>query len=765
MIRKILLLIVIFYADNLIGQTITLKDSILKSVIINASVTSKNIGETSNVNGKVNLSKFNDTDSVVISHISYQSKKILKKNIKKIIYLKQKTIFLPEITFKTELKVLISDKYEAQKIIPSPFSDMQSSISNLLSTESSLVVQESQPGGGSPNYRGMEANRLLLIIDGITLNNTIFRSGHLQNSATINPFFIETINILSGPASVGYGNGAMGGALIFNTHKPNNKNTIKFQQQFESSSNASITNFLINYTRKNHSHLTGFSLKSFGDLKMGSNRLHGYKNWGKETVATINNKQLYTSYSQIDVIHKSKFNLNRFNSIVLNSQYSKSSDIYRFDKMNDLNNGLPKYKKWYYGPRIRFMQSINNVIKYPTLLFDSLNTTLSYQNAIESRHVQKYTDTLINNRIENVKVYDINIDFKKKFNSIRLAYGIGYKKQYVASDANLSNYNQTLYNTTRYPSGGSNVEEFFTYSQLNINISEKIDILFGGRLNESSINADFNNNSFIINNIKNNNQSFIKSILLSYKPKKNTTINASFYSGFRNPNIDDMGKIFSKDGINVVVPNKDLEPEFANNYELEFSYTPYPIKLQLQLFSTFIENAINRDFSQINGLDSIIYDGDLMRVQMNQNIEGARIDGASIFASAYINKNLELISNFNYLSGETNQDNPLAHIPPINAKFEITYKKKNSNFRFYTIYNARKSKKKYDLLGVDNLDEATVDGNAAWFTLNIECFQNISENFVVKIGIHNIMDAHYKTFGSGLSASGRNVVLSIQNNF
>jgi hypothetical protein len=62
----------------------------------------------------------------------------------------------------------------------------------------------------------------------------------------------------------------------------------------------------------------------------------------------------------------------------------------------------------------------------------------------------------------------------------------------------------------------------------------------------------------IIKNIKNNNQSFIKSILLSYKPKKNTTINSSYYSGFRNPNIDDMGKIFSKDGINVVVPNKIL---------------------------------------------------------------------------------------------------------------------------------------------------------------------------------------------------------------
>ena len=190
MIKKILFFLVIFYANNLIGQTIILKDSILNSVIINASVTSKNIGETSDKNGTVNLSRFNNTDTIEISHISYYSKKILKKNVNRFIYLKQKTILLSEVNFKTELKVLISDKYEAQKIIPSPFSDMQSSISNLLSTQSSVVVQESQPGGGSPNYRGMEANRLLLIIDGITLNNTIFRSGHLQNSATINNFLL-----------------------------------------------------------------------------------------------------------------------------------------------------------------------------------------------------------------------------------------------------------------------------------------------------------------------------------------------------------------------------------------------------------------------------------------------------------------------------------------------------------------------------------------------------------------------------------------------
>ena len=105
---------------------------------------------------------------------------------------------------------------------------LESSVGNLLSRKSPVVVQESQPGGGSPNYRGMEANRLLLVVDGIQLNNAIFRSGHLQNSATINPFFIQSISLVSGPASVAYGSGAMGGALVFNTLQPLRENSVLF---------------------------------------------------------------------------------------------------------------------------------------------------------------------------------------------------------------------------------------------------------------------------------------------------------------------------------------------------------------------------------------------------------------------------------------------------------------------------------------------------------------------------------------------------------
>ena len=43
----------------------------------------------------------------------------------------------------------------------------------------------SQQGGISPVLRGFEANRVLLVVDGVRMNNAIYRSGHLQNAGTL----------------------------------------------------------------------------------------------------------------------------------------------------------------------------------------------------------------------------------------------------------------------------------------------------------------------------------------------------------------------------------------------------------------------------------------------------------------------------------------------------------------------------------------------------------------------------------------------------
>ena len=52
------------------------------------------------------------------------------------------------------------------------------------------------------------------------MNNAIYRSGHIQNSLTIDPFIIDNCNIIFGPSAVTYGSDAIGGVVHYKTKSP-----------------------------------------------------------------------------------------------------------------------------------------------------------------------------------------------------------------------------------------------------------------------------------------------------------------------------------------------------------------------------------------------------------------------------------------------------------------------------------------------------------------------------------------------------------------
>jgi hemoglobin/transferrin/lactoferrin receptor protein len=83
-----------------------------------------------------------------------------------------------------------------------------------------LYVQKKPTGRSSPVVRGFEASRLLLVVDGVRMNNAIYRSGHLQNIITVDQNMLENIEVLYGPASTIFGSDALGGAIHLRTKKP-----------------------------------------------------------------------------------------------------------------------------------------------------------------------------------------------------------------------------------------------------------------------------------------------------------------------------------------------------------------------------------------------------------------------------------------------------------------------------------------------------------------------------------------------------------------
>jgi hemoglobin/transferrin/lactoferrin receptor protein len=193
-----------------------------------------------------------------------------------------KTINLNEVVISVN-KIVESQRTVAQHVqvlTAKEISISQSqSTADLLSNTAGVFVQKSQLGGGSPVLRGFEASRVLLVVDGVRMNNIIYRAGHLQNVVTIDNNILNRTEILFGPSSTVYGSDALGGVIHFYTKQPllatgDAKTNIKvnFLSRYGSVNNE-ITNHLdFNIGTKKFASLTSFTYSRFDDLKGGKNQ-------------------------------------------------------------------------------------------------------------------------------------------------------------------------------------------------------------------------------------------------------------------------------------------------------------------------------------------------------------------------------------------------------------------------------------------------------------------------------------------------------------
>ncbi len=88
---------------------------------------------------------------------------------------------------------------------------------DLLAQTGGVFIQKSQLGGGSPMIRGFATNRVLIVADGVRMNNAIYRSGNLQNIISIDPLSIDDAEVIFGPGSLIYGSDAIGGVMDFHS--------------------------------------------------------------------------------------------------------------------------------------------------------------------------------------------------------------------------------------------------------------------------------------------------------------------------------------------------------------------------------------------------------------------------------------------------------------------------------------------------------------------------------------------------------------------
>ena len=454
-----------------------------------------------NKNGIADLSEFKDFDVISFNHLSYYEFEILKRElgvIEYVIYLNKRAEQLEEIVLSASKgeerrsrvaeHLTIASLEEIKKIAPQTSAD-------LLANLPGIRVQKTQSGGGSPVLRGMEANRVLLVVDGVRMNNAIYRTGHLQNSITVSPNIIERTEVIFGPSSVIYGSDALGGVIHYFTKTPkvSDKNEVNGSIYSRVSSvNNEITNEAnIEIRKRKWASFTSLSYSKFGETKMGKNRTHGFEDWGKvfeysdnsntfyNANSVINSKdylQKNTDYNQTDILQKIAIPLTKQSYLIFNFQYSTSSNIQNFDDLTEYSKGKLKNAESYYGPQNRLLVSTQLKLNPEKKWLQSGSITLAYQDIEESRIQRKFSSLDRSYRKENVDIFSLNGDFFVPLtvsNNRILSYGFEATHNDVGSNSfgktlevfgdRIVGFSDDFIVQSRYPDGGGTYTSLATY--------------------------------------------------------------------------------------------------------------------------------------------------------------------------------------------------------------------------------------------------------------------------------------------------------------
>ena len=755
----------------------------------------KSVSTLTNEMGIASLDRFSPNDTLFFQHTSFIRYSCTYNDAvkSKKISLTRKVIIMPEF-------VITASKYqETQRdvshmvdVITNQQLDLLTSqtSADILTSTGNIFVQKSQGGGGSPVLRGFEANKILLAVDGVRMNNAIYRGGHLQNSISLDPLILERAEIVYGPNAILYGSDALGGVIHYITRDPELASSdtgllvrVNASGEIASANNSWKTHLDFNIGTRKFGSLTSYTRSDYSNIRMGSRRNPYLGDFGKclyyikrinDIDSIIKNPnaliQANTGYSQIDFLQKFLYSPISNLDLILNLQYSTSSDIPRYDMLNDTtDDGNLKYAVWNYGPQERILGSLKTLLHTDNLFFTQFSSILAYQHIEESRIDRRYQSDDETHQEETVNVYSVNLDFIKIIHrNHRLMYGLESDLNQVASGAYIRDIvtEETIPTLTRYPDDGSISTQFSGYITLKSRFSKRFIMPLGVRYSYSRLEATYSESMAAIpyHYLNMINSNYTGSAGLIFLPSESSKINLLLSTGYRIPNLDDIAKIRAK-GDDITFPNPEVKPEYTYNIEFGISKTfDGYIQLNGTYFCSILSNVIVRvPYMFEDGSTTWYYQGEWLNAYINDNSNRGIIHGFNLNMISDLNSNISFRGTLNYTYGrDLTLDQPLAHIPPIFGKANFIYRAKKFTHKFYFVYSGWKKIEDMADTGEDNEEEGTQYGFPGWYTFNYVTSYEVNRSLQVQFALENILDNFYKPFATAVAAPGINFIASLR---
>lgn len=784
------------------GQVITVKGKDTGLPLVQATISSqaKNAFTVTDLNGQANLTEFHSAEDITIRTIGYEE---IRLSFVQLAEQQFQILLNPDNYLLDQIVVSATRWRNAERNIPAKVSLITSkevimqnpqTTADLLGSSGEVFIQKSQLGGGSPMIRGFSTNRLLYSVDGVRMNTAIFRSGNLQSVISLDPFAIERSEIYFGPGSVIYGSDAIGGVMSFQTLEAKlgdadgpivEGNALS---RFSSANQEQTFHFDVNVGWEKWAFVASFSHFDFDHLRMGTIGPESYlrpfyvQRQDTNDVVITNDDPLVqrpTAYNQINMMQKLRFKPSDAWDLTYAFHYSTTSDYARYDRHIRLRDGFPRSAEWRYGPQLWMMNNLTiRQEKNNGGIYDNMSLRLAHQRFEESRINRDFGALTRFSRAEEVEAWSANLDFLKRFGAGgQLLYGmeaVYNDVRSVGTDENIRTSDKKS-GAARYPN--SNWGSYAAYLTIQQRFSAKWLLEAGVRYNQYRINADFDTRFLDLpfSEAQLMNDAVSGSIGLVINPSPTWSISTNLATGFRAPNIDDIGKVFDSEPGAVVIPNPTLKAEQVYSAEVSLGKRIRDqFKFDVTAYYTLLDNALVRRNFTLNGASSIMYQGEMSQVQALQNAAQAIVAGLQIGLEWKLPGGFGVSTQVNIQEGEEELDDgstsPSRHAPPTFGISHLTYKVDQLELDLSWIFNAEKT---YEQLPVEERSKTYMYAendlgrpfSPAWNTLNFRALLTFTEQFSASAGIENIFDIRYRPYSSGLVAPGRNLVLSFRATF
>ena len=764
--------------STLTGQVFDKQNNPLAYVQVILEATSR--GDVTDESGKFQISNLpTGKYKVIFQLIGYETvkKSVVLANSKQI--LKLNIEMTPTVIQLGDVLVTASRNYESAHEVPQFVSVINPrkirernsrQTPELLREEPGLVVQKTNQGGGSPIMRGLKANKLLFLVDGIRLNNSTYRGGNTQYLNTVDSGTLERVEIVHGPISVLYGSDALGGAINLITKSP--RLTLDGRHTFGGSASASIStadetktsNFNIMTANSKWGLILKGSLKSFGDITRGSkggstlmNRLQN----DSRTNRVLNKKQSPNGYDSYDLSSKALIKLSDFQELTLAAQFNRQNSVPRYDVVETLGDSVRLF-----DPQERDLFYLTYVNRNPSPWFNKFTTTGSLHRQFERRRRIKFGST--NETLDQFRTLTsgLQIHFNKLLGSNhQLVYGSELYFDWVATKSSSRDLTTGRENAglPLFPDGSSFLT-FGLFAQDAFHLLPKWKLILGGRFSSTKLRAPFEDDPNSLQNfgtIKQTNSAFTGSLGSQFAISKELSFVTNIAQGFRTPNLDDVSKLGPGKGNSFYdVPNAATKPEKTLSIDGGFKIFSNRLRANIFGFYNSIADLLVRRPAEFNGLPFVIEEGDTLAVFHKENAGKAYTTGVAFTAEFFITSHLALRGNLSYTYGRnTSNDEPLNSIPPFGGLLGIRWRQN----QYWAELNSRFAMEQKRLSFEDQADLRIPEGGTpGWYTLNLKLGANVTKAVNLKVAVMNILDQNYREHLSGFNAPGRNFIFSAQ---